>query len=1051
MLSVLVRRVRSQWALLGTLLMLVTVGATLAGTCALLVTRTGGQALEVVASRADPADVKVTAYTADIGAKAAASVAAETRDDLVSALAPLPATTTTRASSRMRSLPARSGASGTTAETYLSGISDLPAHAVLAAGRWPRAAAVPEAVVLESTAKVLGLSPGDTVRLGPERAFDPSPALTVTVVGVARPLPATGWDRDPLYGAGYDGAFENGQPAPVRAYGPFLVDLDVLLAGTSAIDRLEVTAHPGLARATRSELDAVSATLAGADRRLGGTLGDRVKFYRVDARLPVTLDAARAQQEVAAAVVLAVAVLGCALCATALVLAGRLTAGVRAGETALLAALGLSRGQLAAIAVGEAAVLAVLGAALAAPASAALHAGLTHLPPLSGAGLAVDPAVNAPQLIVVALSALGLAAVLAALAVRRGATGGGRRRAEVLARSGADLLLVAFAAAGWWQLHGQTAGATGRTDAVRVTAPALVLTAGAAVLLRVVPPALRGLDRVARRSRGLTFPLAAFEAARRPHAVAAGLLVALACAAGTFGVAFDATWQRAQHDQADLAVGTDLTVAASGTPRAGDTAAIAAATGGEVSPATDRGVPIGQWVGRAGDPPRLIATDTRRAGPLLRGRLDDGRTWAGVGAALAPAERVTGVGVPAGAALTLRGTATGDVPIAVTPRLLLQDGWGMRTSCIARSVPLDGATHRVRGCTPGAGLSLIAVALPVAPAGGGPSGGEIAVAATLTVPAGRPGASWTASSAPPAAGQLSRPAVTVTGTPAGTRLAMTADVKLSGPDEAARTLVATAFRDPGRVPVAVSARLADDLGIGPGAQLSVPVGVTPVPVTVAQVLPAVPAAPTAPAMLADVDALTRAMAVRGDLEFPLDAWWVGKPAYADAAARTTALRLGTVTTRAGETGRLLESPPRAGVAPAVRLLVLAAALLLLAGIVLHVTADLRLRAVEVARLRGLGVTRRQVRVALLGQHAGVLLPVVLAGAVVGWLATRLVTPHMIRSETGARPVPGVVPQWPWAAETALTALFLAACVLTVGAVVVAQTRRADAAHLRVTS
>ena len=41
--------------------------------------------------------------------------------------------------------------------------------------------------------------------------------------------------------------------------------------------------------------------------------------------------------------------------------------------------------------------------------------------------------------------------------------------------------------------------------------------------------------------------------------------------------------------------------------------------------------------------------------------------------------------------------------------------------------------------------------------------------------------------------------------------------------------------------------------------------------------------------------------------------------------------------------------------------------------------------------------------------------------------------------------------WPWPAESALLALLLAVSALAVASVVVIQSRRADAAHLRVVS
>ncbi|MEW9552337.1 FtsX-like permease family protein [Nonomuraea sp. NPDC050783] len=1041
--------------MLAALLAVAVVGPTLLGACALLLTRTAEQALETAASRAAPDRIDVTAYTVTVRGEHARSVADDTRDVLTSALAPFAATTAARASSVMRPLPG----AGAPAVAYLSGIEDLPARTRLAAGRLPRAGAAPaEAVVLESTARRLRLAPGSRVRLGTELADDPDQGTEVSVVGIVRPLPGTGWDRDPLAATGYDPAYRDGRSAqPVHAYGPFIVDLDDLLGGGSTLDRLEVSAHPDLSAPAARDLDTVTRAVLGADRRLGRTLGDRVRIQRVASLLPATLLAAHDQQRVTTAAVLAVAAIGLLLTATALALAGRLSAGVREDETALLSALGVGRGQLAAAALAEAGALAVLATAVAVPASSALHAGLTRLPLMAGAGLAAPPGVNAAQVLSVAGGALALAAVLVVPSLRRPSSRGVRGRRELLARSGADLLLVALAAAGWWQLRDQPAGSGSPLDAVRVLAPALLLIAGSAVALRLVWPALRAVERLAGRARGLMVPLAAFEAARRPQAVAAGLLVGLGCAAATYGIGLDATWRRSQQDQADLSVGTDLALALTAPPAAGQGPVVGAAGGGEVSPVTDRGIAVGQWLGGAGDPPRLIAVDTTRAEALLRGRLDDGRTWSDVGAALAPRARVAGVPVPAGAALSLAGRATGTVPLAVTPRLLLQDATGLRTACTGEPVPLDGEAHPLPDCAAAGGLRLVAVSLPITTGDAGtgysdalvePPAGDSRVAVTLTVAGAGSGASpWTATSAGPAPGQLGDPAVTLTGTSAGTELRMTTTVALRGPPEAARNLVATAFPAPGPVPVAVSARFADEVGVRRGSRLDLTVGLTPVRVSVAEVLPAVPSAPGAAAILADFDALSRALAVSGDFDVPVDAWWVGRPAGGGVAD----LRLGGVTTRASEAARLAGGPLRAGLPAVLRLLVPAAVLLMIAGIVLHVTFDLRARAVEVARLRGLGMTRREIRTVLLGQHVGILLPLLAAGAAVGALATRVVAPLLVRSDTGAAPVPEVLPVWPWAAEAALLAGLPAGCALAVSAVVAVQARRADAAYLRVTS
>ncbi|MET7392465.1 permease [Dactylosporangium sp. NPDC005572] len=1031
MLRLLRRRARAQWPLLVALLGVVAIGATLLGTCALLVTRTGERALEVAAARAPRENVDVTAYTVTVQGKDARSVAADTESVVTGVLRPFDTTTRSRASSVLRALP---GPAGTTvpAQSYLSGMSGLQDKASLVEGRWPVAAG--DAVLLESTAQLLRLSPGSRVTLGTELVRPHKPDIALTVVGIVRPLPGTGWDRDPLAGAGSALGFLDGNYSqPVNAYGPFIVTLPSLLDSGATLDRLEVTGHPDLSHPNRRDLDTVASAVRGADRRLTGALGDRVQISRVASDLPVTLSAADEQQRVTTAVVLAVALLGAVLTATALALAGRLTAGVREGETALLSALGISPGQFAFVAAVEAGALALLAAAVAIPASSFLHAGLTRLAPLDGAGLAASPAVTPAQLIVVLGGALTLAVVLVVRPAPKG---------QAFVRSGTDLLLVAFAAVGWWQLYAQPTGSSGRADAVRVLAPALLLAAGAALALRVVVPALRGADRLASRARGLVLPLAATEAARRPQAVAAGLLVGLACAAGTFGIAFDATWQRSQVDQADLGVGTDLALTLTTPPDAGQGAAVSAATGGTVSPAVDRGIAVGQWLGTGGDPPRLVAVDTRRADALLRGRLDGSRTWADVGATLAPSAAVNGVGVPR----SLTGTATGATPLVVTPRLLVEDGTGLRAPCVGTPIPLDGRPHELPVC---GGLRLVAVSLKVdAPTFDYFDAGFSKIAVSLRLPSdgSAGGQQWTVTSAPPVPTQISGQNVSVT----ATELAMTASVQLGGPPDAARTLVATAFEDPGPVPVAVSARFADEIGAHVGDKLSITIGTTPIAITVADIVPVVPSAPGAAAVLADLDRLSRALAVAGDLAFPVDAWWVGGPA-AGAAERVAGLHLGTVTTRDGETARLTEGPLRAGLPAALRLLVPAAALLLLAGVVLHVTCDLQIRALEVARLRGLGMSRRQIRAVLLGQHAGVLLPLLAAGAAVGALATRIVAPLLVRSDTGAAPTPAARPDWPWAAEGLLIAGLLVTAALAVILVVGVQVRRADAAHLRVAS
>jgi FtsX-like permease family protein len=1051
-IALLLRRARAQWPLLLSLLAVLTIGATLLGACTLLVTRTSERAVEVAAARAGAGDVEVTAYTGTIGAAGARSVAADTRTVLISSVRPFAATTSTRASSEMRRLPAQSDeAHGLLSEGYLSGFDGLQDSATLTAGRWPRSAAdgarpgAPlEAVLFDSTARLLGLKVGSHEHLGTELGRFNAPQLDVTIVGIVHPLPDAGWDRDVLGGAGFDPDPEDvAYAADVNAYGPFLVTLDDLLASKSDLARLEVTAHPDLSAPTSRDLDRLTDAVLGADGKLAGTLTDRVQLERVASPLPHTLLASRDQQELTAGEVLALTLIGVLLTAIALALAGRLTTGVRAEESALFTALGSSRAQNAFVSAIEAAVLAVLAAVLAVPASSVLHALLTHLPPLKGAGLAARPAVTLPQVLAIAGGVLALALLHVGLAVRPAADSGDRRtRRELLARSGADVLLFALAGVGWWQLQSQPAAAGSRADVVRVLAPALLLTAGTALTLRLLPPALRQAERLASRSRGTVLPLAAFQAARRPQAYAAGLLIGLACAAATFGTAFAATWNTSQHDQADLAVGTDLAITLDAPPAAGQGAAVTAATGGTVSPIAGQNIAVGQWLGGEGASPWLLAFDTRRASSVLRGRVDT--SWADVARPLTPKTPVTGPALPEGATLTITGKAR-QGSLTVTPRLLLQDANGLRTACSGPPLMLDGHPHPVPGCVPTAGLHLVAVAMPVTAEAWSQPGTAFDV--TLTWPSGAdPPVAWTARAASPEAAQLVNTTVKAT----GNRLRMTASVYFSEPADSTRVLIATTFPDPGPVPVAVSTAFAGDVSAHLGSKLSLTFSTTPVAAVVSEIVPTIPSAPGAPAAMADLDALSRSLVSHGDFDSPVTGWWAGDP-RPGATARVADLHIGKTATRVAETARLTGSPARASLPAVLRVLVAAAILLLLGGVVLHVACDVQLRALEVARLRGLGMSRRDIRAALLGEHAAVLLPLLVAGAVIGALATWLVAPLLIRSDTGAAPVPRALAQWPWAAEGALLGLLVVGSALAVAAVVTVQARRADAAHLRVAS
>ncbi|RZS91706.1 hypothetical protein EV189_0953 [Motilibacter rhizosphaerae] len=1055
MLALLAPRARVQLPLLAAVLAVVTMGATLLGVSALLLTSTQERALDVAFVRAPAHDRDVTAIATGVHGRDVTAVAAAEDGVVRWALAPLGSSSARRMSTSMRLLD---GPTGVRRLGYLSALDALPEHAELTSGHWPRAGGAPgaaiEAVVPQSTARLLHLEPGAQVALGREvGSGDPVPPVTVTVVGTFRPRPDAGWDRDLLVGSGADLAYRDGYSQELsRAYGPFVVAVPDLVASGSTVDRLDVTASPQLGSVTRTRLAAVSGRLAAADARLSAVLGQRPTAERVASELPRTLALGRTQQAATRAVVLVVVLLAIALTAAALGLGGRLVAALRQQETELLAGLGAGRGQLAAVAGAEAAALAVLAALLALPLSALVHAGLTHLPVLADAGLAAGPRTDRSQVLAVVVGAVALAAVLVVPALRpdrgeRAATRSTLRGAA--ARSGVDVLLLALALVGWEQLRDQPTTGSGRTDAVLVLAPALCLVAGAVLVLRLVPPPLHALDRLARRARGLLLPLAAFEAARRPQAAAAALLLALAAAEGTFGLSFGATWLRAQHDQAALRVGTDLSATVLQPPDPGSGAAVLAAAGGTVSPVTARPVIVGGWAGQPGVTPRLVAVDTTRAGALLRGRLDAAGGWAAVGRRLAPDRPVRGIALDSGTS-TLTGSAGPGVDLVATPSLLVQDALGVRAAAEAAPVRLDGRPHPVvlRDPLP-PGLHLVGVDLMVDAAD--PSAPvqvpSSLVHITLRVSGSSPAETWAAVPVGGEGALLSSPDVSRS----GSTLSADAAVAVPGLPYGTAELLLTAFPRPTTVPVALSRRLADGTGTQVGSGLTVTVGTTAVTVRVAAVVPDVPSQPGGVTLLADADLLSRSLLSAGDLTPAVDAWWIGSPTQDGAAQRLRALATGEVSSRPEVDTGLVRGPLRIELPAALGMLLAAAALLALAGTALHVTSDLQDRAVEVARLRGLGLPRRTVLAGLLLQHGAVLALLVALGAVVGAVSSWAVAPRLVRSDVGGAPVPGVLRQWPWLAEVGLLAALLLGCLAVTAAVVAVQVRRADSAHLRVAS
>lgn len=1045
-----VRRGLTQLPLLAAVLAVVLVVSALVGLCTLLLTAARDEAVVAAVRATDPADLRVKMRFA-VETEDAGPVRAEATATVSELLGPQAGTQSVWLTSALRQVGGTEGDAAV--QAYLLAADGVAERAALVDGRWPGEG---EVAVPAVAADRLAVGVGDALELPGE------PDLRLVVSGVYEPVAddsGTWAERDLLGGAGFhpDWASPTGRARSLPTYGPFVVDRALL--DEVPVERVDVWFDVDLSGVTAARLDAVAAALASADGRVTSVVGDRGTYVVVTSRLPRTVADVSAQQRVTGAIVLVVGLVGLVLSVAALALAGRLIVARRSAEAGMLVARGARRTQLAGMAALEALVLAGVGAVAAPPLALAAYRRLVHLVP--GAGLTGSGGVTRTLVIACGAAAALLAAVLVVpWLLQRHHRAAGRRPARgLVARSGADVVLLALAVLGYLELRRHALSTSGGADPVLVAAPVLCLLAGAVLALRLVPVVARLAERHATRSRHLVLPLASWQVSRRAHSVGAAFLMVLATAAATFGVAFDATWRSSQQDQAEARVGADVAVLAGpgGLPTG---PAVAVATGGRPSPVTRRAV--GLRMPSDDGAPVLVAVDSARP-ELLRGRLPAGLTWAGLVAGLAPETPVTDVpltlddGIPQVTLAGRVGTATPPAPIddfGLVPTLVLQDAVGGRWSLTGEPMPLDGEP---RPFAPALGeevegpVTLVAVALELRAA---PEVDllldwgitEMApLALEVTIPAADATGGWAASQLRGVERWLQGATATLEPGDGGASVRVKATIVRQWLGYEGGRLLISAFPRQPTTPVAVTADVASALAVGPGDGLTLGVGTASIDGLVTQVIPYAPSAPGRTAVLVDYDALSRAALLGGELAPLTDAWWLADVAEPEAAGAG----VGVVQTPDAVASVLRDGPLRVGVAIALLVLVVAALGLALAGTALDTAAALDARAVEVARLQGLGVSRRATLASLLAEYATTTGVVVTAGAVVGAGAAWLIGPLLAVAEDGRVPVPAALPVWPWGIEGALLVGLPLACLAVVTPVAAGLVRRAAVRYLRV--
>ncbi|UZN04363.1 FtsX-like permease family protein [Cellulomonas sp. S1-8] len=1106
--QVLLGRLRDQATVLATVALVTFVATTLLGTFAFLLDVTSNDAVDAALERVPDSAVTLEAVirVKNEDAQAALDAADST---FAATLGVLPAERSTWLTGRMWALP-RNDASPTTPLAYPASTPLLPAQGDLVSGTWPDRARDDAGRLAVNVPDVAAQRYGWTVGTEvPVRTLGGQATDTWVVVGTHALTGSTSsWSRDLLGGASHDGRY----PVPgtmgrlvTDAWGPMVVAPEALLgAGITETAHLLVT--PTLADAPRGALAATRDALEDGQVRLSAALDEADVSGYVRTELDDTIDGAWRELTVTRVGVVVVGLLLVVLATTVMLLAARLLGERRAAEGELVAARGASPAQLRSLAVLEAVLLAASAAALAPWVARAGYVQLAAPGGLGAAGL--DAPTGVPLSVWFACAAVATVLAVALVIPSWHTSGSSSAAAHAgLVRTGADLALVALGAVALWQLldYGAplTRGAEGaRLDPVLVAGPALVALGAAVLALRLVAPVGRGADALARRSRSLVAPLAAWQVARRPAAATGTtLVVVLAVTVATFSHAFLATWSSSQLEQVDLALGTDaridgmrgerLTVSADVRGAVAD-----APAGARLQPVADRVVQVGRVLGAdrgsSSIDAELLAVDTQHP-DALRGRsatpwselVDTLGTPGASGTDEPPA--ATGTPLPGDPQWIVATVTPGSAPVATGVfylNLAVEDDAGVRAWLSGPELKLDQPTTVALAVPPALGTlrvvaasAVVALATPpeqavnsntptgrlghvgfalqdvrvVDRAAGVTSQGEAFDAPGTPVALDGTGWQGTASS-----GGIERPAMggAEAPVPAAAEVGPGALVLAGTFDMVALTssgrFVAHSWPTTEAVRAVITEPLADRADLAPGDVFFVRVGDAQLQVRAEHVVPYLPGAPRGTALLVDRTVLGRAVVEAEGTDALVDAWWLtaddqDAAALAADVARATG---GDVAVRVTERASAVAGPLRAAVPAALSLVTAATAVLVLVGLGASATAAVRSRRLELARLQALGAARRSLVVGLLGEHALLITLGAGAGLAIGYGLSRVVAPVLTVSPDGRRPVPVPLLSWEDGAALAITGgLVLTACVV-VAVLAAALVRRASGALLR---
>ncbi|HST90065.1 MAG TPA: ABC transporter permease [Ktedonobacterales bacterium] len=448
----------------------------------------------------------------------------------------------------------------------------------------PATGAVPEGAITKQMADQVGVKVGDTLSV--TQFGDHSIRLSVRVAGIWAPTDV----NDPYW----NGLRFDVSPNPPFIY-PVLVTYDTFFAQLNRFNSVAMTQrwiyYTRPDALTVDNIAAVADNVGNLRSHLSGTLLalPGIAQVRLQTNLDTTIQDIQRQQALLALplYVIVAQVVGLALLFVS-AMAGLLIEG-QSMEIATLKSRGASGTQLLGAYTTQGMLLAVIALVAGPFLAAALALALLRLfiptDVLRGTGVGpaylahvASPASVAVPAVIGALLGVGAVAFSAFQSARMDVLAARREQGRAThvplwRRYYLDIALAVLCVAGYLDLNqfGGTAtrqqltnnagGAPSGASPLLLVTPALLLLAGALLVLRVFPLGAGLGARVAARANGATPLLALAQVERNPGRYGRlTLLLVLAVGLGLFALTFDASLLRDAHDRATYTVGTDVRV-----------------------------------------------------------------------------------------------------------------------------------------------------------------------------------------------------------------------------------------------------------------------------------------------------------------------------------------------------------------------------------------------------------------------------------------------------------------------------------------------------------